>query len=98
MRKLMMAALFALPMFGATAIAQDTLKIGWIDPLSGGAASNGERALKLFQFLANELNAKGGVLGKHSNPAAFGSIASPASKASTASSGRPETARYWPWM
>jgi branched-chain amino acid transport system substrate-binding protein len=64
MRKLMMAALFALPMFGATAIAQDTLKIGWIDPLSGGAASNGERALKLFQFLANELNAKGGVLGK----------------------------------
>src|SRR5215469_12999879 len=64
MRKLMMAALFALRMFGATAMAQDTLKIGWIDPLSGGAASNGERALKLFQFLANELNAKGGVLGK----------------------------------
>ena len=36
MRKLMMAALFALPMFGATAMAQDTLKIGYIDPLSGG--------------------------------------------------------------
>jgi branched-chain amino acid transport system substrate-binding protein len=64
MRKLMMAALFALPMFGATAMGQDTLKIGWIDPLSGGAASNGERALKVFQFLANELNAKGGILGK----------------------------------
>jgi len=62
MRKLMMAALFALPMFGAAAMAQDTLKIGWIDPLSGGAASQGERALKLFRFLANELNAKGGVL------------------------------------
>ena len=27
MRKLMMAALFALPMFGATAMAQDTLKL-----------------------------------------------------------------------
>src|ERR1700758_894861 len=64
MRKLMMAALFALPMFGATAVAQDTLKIAWIDPLSGGAASQGERALKLFRFLANELNAKGGILGK----------------------------------
>src|SRR5271165_7356129 len=64
MRKLMMAALFALPMFGATAMAQDTLKIGWIDPLSGGAASGGERSLKLFQFLANELNTKGGILGK----------------------------------
>src|ERR1700756_4710787 len=64
MRKLMMAALFALQMFGATAVAQDTLKIAWIDPLSGGAASTGERGLKTFQFLANELNAKGGILGK----------------------------------
>ena len=64
MRKLVMAALFALPMFGATAMAQDTLKIGWIDPLSGGGASVGEKGLKNFQFLADELNAKGGVLGK----------------------------------
>ena len=50
MRKLMMAALTLL-IFGAAAMAQDTLKIGWIDPLSGGGASQGERALKLFQFL-----------------------------------------------
>jgi branched-chain amino acid transport system substrate-binding protein len=64
MRKLMMAALFALLMFGGTAIAQDTLKIGWVDPLSGGGASVGERGLKCFQFLADELNANGGVLGK----------------------------------
>ena len=56
--------LFALPMFGATAMAQETLKIAYIDPLSGGGASVGERGLKIFQFLANELNAKGGVLGK----------------------------------
>ena len=60
----MMAALFALPMFGATAMAQDTVRIGWIDPLSGGGASAGERNLKTFQFLANELNAKGGILDK----------------------------------
>src|SRR5437764_3304092 len=64
MRKLMIAAAFALPMFGGTAIAQETLKIGYIDPLSGGGASVGEKGLKTFQFLANELNAKGGVLGK----------------------------------
>src|SRR5258707_980132 len=64
MRKLLMAALFALPMFGATAMAQDTLKIGYIDPLSGGGASVGEKGLKTFQFLADELNTKGGVLGK----------------------------------
>jgi branched-chain amino acid transport system substrate-binding protein len=64
MPKLLMAALFALLIFGATAMAQDTLKIGYIDPLSGGGASVGEKGLKTFQFLADELNAKGGVLGK----------------------------------
>jgi branched-chain amino acid transport system substrate-binding protein len=64
MRRLMKAALFALLMLGATAVAQDTLKIGWIDPLSGGGASVGEKGLKTFQFLAAELNAKGGILGQ----------------------------------
>jgi branched-chain amino acid transport system substrate-binding protein len=64
MRKLMTAELFALSMFGAAAMAQDTLEIGWIDPLSGYAADQGQSALKLFRFLADELNAKGGVLGK----------------------------------
>src|SRR5437588_1057391 len=64
MRKLMIAAAFALPMFGGAAIAQETLKIGYIDPLSGGGASVGEVGLKTFQFLAEEINQKGGVLGK----------------------------------
>ena len=64
MRKLMMAVLFSLPMFVAMAMAQDTLKIGYIDPLSGGGASVGEKGLKTFQFLADELNAKGGILGE----------------------------------
>ncbi|MBB5054151.1 branched-chain amino acid transport system substrate-binding protein [Afipia massiliensis] len=64
MRKLMMAAAFALPMLGGAAMAQDTLKIGYIDPLSGGGASVGEIGLKTFQFLADEVNAKGGILGK----------------------------------
>jgi branched-chain amino acid transport system substrate-binding protein len=44
--------------------AQDTIKIAYIDPLSGGGASIGEVGLKTFQFLADEINAKGGVLGK----------------------------------
>src|ERR1700724_2511936 len=77
MRKVMMAALFALPMFGAAAMAQDTLKIGWIDPLSGGAANQGERGLKLLRFLANELNAKGGVLGKQVEIVPFDSKLNP---------------------
>jgi len=64
MRKMMMAAAVALPMLGGAAMAQDTLKIGYIDPLSGGGASVGEIGLKTFQFLADEVNAKGGILGK----------------------------------
>src|SRR3954467_3390589 len=63
MRKLMIAAALTLPMFGG-AIAQETVKIGYIDPLSGGGASIGEVGLKTFQFIADELNAKGGIQGK----------------------------------
>jgi len=44
--------------------AQETIKIAFIDPLSGGAASTGDAGLKTYQFLADQLNAKGGVLGK----------------------------------
>jgi len=68
MRKLMLAALalpvLALPIFGAPAQAADTLKIGYIDPLSGGGASVGEGGLKTFQYLADQINADGGILGQ----------------------------------
>ncbi|HLX17870.1 MAG TPA: branched-chain amino acid ABC transporter substrate-binding protein [Bradyrhizobium sp.] len=64
MRKSMMAAAFALPMLCSGAMAEETLKIGYIDPLSGGGASIGEIGLKIFQFLADEVNAKGGIQGK----------------------------------
>jgi branched-chain amino acid transport system substrate-binding protein len=48
----------------APAYADDTVKIGYIDPLSGGGASIGEIGLKTFQYLADELNAAGGIDGK----------------------------------
>lgn len=64
MRKFMIAAAVAFPLMGGAALAQDTVKIGYIDPLSGGGASVGEVGFKTFQFLADELNAKGGILGK----------------------------------
>ena len=48
----------------APATAQETIKIAFIDPLSGGGASTGEAGLKTFQFIADQLNAKGGVPGK----------------------------------
>src|SRR6202163_4922965 len=46
------------------ASAQDSVRIAYIDPLSGGGASIGEVGLKTFQFMADEIGAKGGVLGK----------------------------------
>ena len=49
---------------GSPAAAQDTIKIAYIDPLSGPGATVGEVGLKTFQFLAEELNAKGGAAGK----------------------------------
>src|SRR6201990_252762 len=52
-----------LPLLSGAAYAQETVKIGYIDPLSGGGASVGEGGLKTFQYLADELNAKGGILG-----------------------------------
>ncbi|OKO81268.1 branched-chain amino acid ABC transporter substrate-binding protein [Bradyrhizobium sp. NAS80.1] len=63
MRKLTLAIAVIAPMLGHAASAEDTVKIGYIDPLSGGGASVGEGGLKTFQYLADELNAKGGILG-----------------------------------
>lgn len=64
MRRFALIAAMTLPLLATTAMAQETVKIGYIDPLSGGGASVGEGGLKTFQFLAEELNAKGGILGK----------------------------------
>ncbi|WP_338829003.1 branched-chain amino acid ABC transporter substrate-binding protein [Bradyrhizobium sp. 27S5] len=63
MRHLPFAVAAAFLMLGGAAFAQENIKIGYIDPLSGGGASVGEGGLKTFQYLADELNAKGGILG-----------------------------------
>jgi branched-chain amino acid transport system substrate-binding protein len=62
-----MIAAVALTSVGALSLpayAQDTIKIAYIDPLSGPGATVGEVGLKHFQYLADELNAKGGAGGK----------------------------------
>ncbi len=46
------------------ALAQDTIRIAFIDPLSGPFAATGTNGLREFEFFANEINEKGGVLGK----------------------------------
>jgi branched-chain amino acid transport system substrate-binding protein len=57
----MIAACLALK---TAASAQETIKIAYIDPLSGPGATVGEVGLTTFQFLADELNANGGAVGK----------------------------------
>jgi branched-chain amino acid transport system substrate-binding protein len=44
--------------FTTSALAAETVKIAFIDPLSGGAASTGENGLKHYQFIAEYLNGK----------------------------------------
>ncbi len=46
------------------AAAQDTIKIGYIDPFSGPFASGGDEFLKVFAYIVAKVNADGGALGK----------------------------------
>ena len=64
MLKLSLGVVMALGLSCAVAAAKETVKLGYIDPLSGGGASVGEGGLKHYQWLADQLNADGGLLGK----------------------------------
>ena len=55
------AMLAGLPLHGA--MAQETYKLAYIDPLSGPFANVGEIMLKNTQYAVEAINAKGGVLG-----------------------------------
>jgi branched-chain amino acid transport system substrate-binding protein len=48
---------------GTQAVAEDPIRIAYIDSLSGSLAGVGQSALKHFQFAADQINAAGGVLG-----------------------------------
>lgn len=54
--------LILLAMFIAPAMAADTIKIAYIDPLSGAFAGVGDAGYKHFQYNAELINAEGGVL------------------------------------
>ncbi len=45
------------------ATAEDTVKLAYVDPLSGGGASIGEVGLKTYNYLAEVTNAQGGIAG-----------------------------------
>ncbi len=57
-----MAASAALLCAAAPALAQETFKVAYIDPLSGPFANVGELMLTHTQYAIEDINAKGGVL------------------------------------
>jgi branched-chain amino acid transport system substrate-binding protein len=68
MRRLRSLAITCLAFLGLavqpTLAADDTIKIGYMDPFSGAFAAGGDAGLKTFQFILDYINAKGGPLGK----------------------------------
>ena len=54
----------ALAMAGRPALAEDTIKVAYIDPFSGPFASGGDEFLKIFGYILEKVNAQGGALGK----------------------------------
>ena len=67
----MFCAVAATVVAALPAAAQDTVKIAYVDPLSGGGASIGEIGLKTFQYLADVTNAQGGIAGHKLEIAAY---------------------------
>lgn len=66
MRRTIIHSIFAIAlitMFALPAMAADTIKIAYIDPLSGAFAGVGDAGYKHFQYNAELINEKGGVLG-----------------------------------
>jgi branched-chain amino acid transport system substrate-binding protein len=64
MRRLLASVVLAFAWLATPAYAQTTtIKLAYIDPLSGPGATIGEVGLKTFQFLVDELNAKGAAAG-----------------------------------
>ncbi len=64
MRRTVIATSMVLGMVTTATPQSDTIKIAYIEPLSGGGASVGDGGLKHFQFIAEHINANGGINGK----------------------------------
>lgn len=56
--------IFSVPSMSATASAADTIKITFMDPLSGPVALVGEQVHRIFKFCVDYQNKRGGILGK----------------------------------
>jgi branched-chain amino acid transport system substrate-binding protein len=58
-----LAAALAAGLVALPGLAADPVRVAFIDPLSGPFAAVGVTGLKEYQFIANEINKAGGVLG-----------------------------------
>lgn len=58
-----LAAVVAASVMSASASAQESIKIGLIEPLSGRIAAIGTDVLSQFKYVAADINKRGGVLG-----------------------------------
>ena len=56
LRQAAAASVIALLSLGAQAQKGETVKVAWIDPLSGAFANIGQNSLRTFQFVAEQLN------------------------------------------
>jgi branched-chain amino acid transport system substrate-binding protein len=70
-------SLLAVAVLAGGVEAQGTVKIAYIDPLSGGAASAGILGQKHFAYFIDKINAAGGVNGQKLEVVAFDSKVSP---------------------
>jgi branched-chain amino acid transport system substrate-binding protein len=61
----------------ATANAQDTIKIAYMEPMSGPLANVGDAGLRHFRYKAEQMNKAGGILGKQIEIVPFDNKASP---------------------
>jgi len=64
LKRLGWAAALAFGLAAGPALAQNTIKIGYTEALSGTFAQIGDQGIKTIQFVIDGINAKGGVLGK----------------------------------
>src|SRR3974377_709297 len=78
-RKLLSFLIAALaPMlFALSALADETIKIGYTDPLSGAFAQVGEQNLVQFQYIIDYINSKGGALGRNFELVSFDNKSQP---------------------
>ena len=56
--------MLAVSAFVRPAAAQDTIKLGYTELLSGTFAQVGDQGIRTIQFVIDDINAKGGVLGR----------------------------------